>query len=73
MSILGTNPGRKILGLGDGCLREIGICSSKVHNLEKELEAERGAHKVADATRVNMEQNKQNKLKVVEQQFNPTL
>ncbi|CAA2999578.1 Hypothetical predicted protein [Olea europaea subsp. europaea] len=73
MSVLGTKPGRRILGLGDGRLRDIGISSSNVHNLEKELEAERAARKVADAARVSMEQNMQNKLKVVEQQFNSTL
>ncbi|CAA2986254.1 Hypothetical predicted protein [Olea europaea subsp. europaea] len=73
MSVLGTKPGRQIIELGDGRIRDIGISSSNVHNLEKELEAERVARKVANAARVNMEQNMQNKLKVVEQQFNSTL
>ncbi|CAA2976915.1 Hypothetical predicted protein [Olea europaea subsp. europaea] len=64
--------GRQILRLGDGCLRDIGISSSNIRSLEKELEAKRAAHEVANAARVNMEQKMQNKLKVVEQQFNPT-
>ncbi|XP_022849639.1 uncharacterized protein LOC111371737 isoform X1 [Olea europaea var. sylvestris] len=70
MSVLGTKPCRRILGLGDGCLRDIAILSSNVHTLGKELEAECAARKVANAARVNMEQNK---LKVFEQQFNSTL
>ncbi|CAA2960553.1 Hypothetical predicted protein [Olea europaea subsp. europaea] len=72
MSVLGTKLGHQILGLGDGRLRDIGISSSNVHNLE-ELEAERATRKVANVARVNMAQNMQNKLKVAEQQFNSTL
>ncbi|CAA3027648.1 Hypothetical predicted protein [Olea europaea subsp. europaea] len=41
--VLGTKPGHRTLRLGDGRLRDIGISSSNVHNLEKELEAERAA------------------------------
>ncbi|CAA2996356.1 Hypothetical predicted protein [Olea europaea subsp. europaea] len=73
MSVLGTKVECRILGLGDGRLREIQISSSSVHNLDKELEAESAARKVVDAARVNIEQNMQNKLKVVEQQLNSTL
>ncbi|CAA2998320.1 Hypothetical predicted protein [Olea europaea subsp. europaea] len=72
MSVLDTKPERQILGLRDGRLQDIGISFSNICSLEKELEAERAARKVANAARVNMEQNMQNKLKVVEQQFNST-
>ncbi|CAA2994692.1 Hypothetical predicted protein [Olea europaea subsp. europaea] len=73
MSILGTKLGRQIRGLGDDRLRDIRTSYSNVHNLEKELETERAARRVADATLVKMEQRMQYKMNVVEKQFNSTL
>ncbi|CAA3027657.1 Hypothetical predicted protein [Olea europaea subsp. europaea] len=47
--VLDMKPERQILGLGDGRLRVIWISSSNICSLEKELEAERAARKVANA------------------------
>ncbi|CAH9113131.1 unnamed protein product [Cuscuta epithymum] len=72
-SVLGTQPGRRIRGMGDGRLREVGQSSAKIQQLSDELERERAARKASHMARIVAEEMMQRKKKKVEQSFNSTL
>ncbi|KAL2526292.1 Uncharacterized protein Adt_11346 [Abeliophyllum distichum] len=73
MSTLGVKLGCQIHELVDGCVRDINGTSSVVRNMEKELQEECTAQKATNVARIKTQEIMQNKMKIVGQQFNPTL